>query len=260
MTGLIVSGATVHAGGKTILDSVSLTADPGQLTGLIGPNGAGKSTLMHAALGLTPLASGTITFDGQDLPAMPRRQRAQCAAFVEQSGSTESHLSAHDVVMLARIPFQSMWQSEPSAQDLKIVAEAMHIVGMAGLADRLYRTLSGGEQQRLQIARALAQEPRLLILDEPTNHLDVHAQLSVLHMLQTRAKAGCTILLALHDLNLAASFCDSLVVLHQGTVVAQGAPEQVLTPALLRQVYQVDASLLAHPITGRPLVAFHGPL
>ena len=259
MSGLAVSEVRVTAGGKTILDGVSLSARPGQLTGLIGPNGAGKSTLMRATLGLQALAHGTIRFDGADLPAMSRRDRAKISAFVEQSGTTESHLSAQDVVMLGRIPFQSVWQATPSRDDEHAVAGALEAVNMTGFADRLYQTLSGGEQQRLQIARALAQQPRLLVLDEPTNHLDVHAQLTALALLQSRARAGATVLLALHDLNLAAAFCDSLAVLHGGKVVTQGVPEAVLTPGMLRDVYAVDTSVLRHPMTGRPILAYNAP-
>ena len=259
MSGLAVSEVSVTAGGKTILDGVSLSARPGQLTGLIGPNGAGKSTLMRATLGLQALAHGTIRFDGADLPAMSRRDRAKISAFVEQSGTTESHLSAQDVVMLGRIPFQSVWQATPSRDDEHAVAGALEAVNMTGFADRLYQTLSGGEQQRLQIARALAQQPRLLVLDEPTNHLDVHAQLTALALLQSRARAGATVLLALHDLNLAAAFCDSLAVLHGGKVVTQGVPEAVLTPGMLRDVYAVGTSVLRHPMTGRPILAYNAP-
>ena len=259
MTGLTVSEISVAAGSKTILDGVSLSALPGQLTGLIGPNGAGKSTLMRATLGLQIPSGGTIRFDGEDLPAMPRRDRAKISAFVEQSGTTESHLSGRDVVMLGRIPFQSVWQATPSAEDRLAVADALEAVNMTSFADRLYQTLSGGEQQRLQIARALAQQPRLLVLDEPTNHLDVHAQLTALALLQKRARAGATVLLALHDLNLAAAFCDSLVVLHRGKVVAQGVPDAVLTPRMLRDVYEVDASVLRHPATGLPILAYNAP-
>jgi iron complex transport system ATP-binding protein len=260
VSGLAVTGLGVQAGGKTILESVSLSAAPGQLTGLIGPNGAGKSTLMRAALGLQPFNSGTILFNGQDLPAMPRRTRAQMCAFVEQSGSTETHLLARDVVMLGRIPFQSVWQALPSTQDEQAVASALEAVDMTSFAGRLYHTLSGGEQQRLQIARALAQQPHFLVLDEPTNHLDVHAQLTTLALLQERAKSGATVLLALHDLNLAASFCDSLVVLHRGAVITQGTPDAVLTPQLLRDVYAVDVSVLRHPVSGRPILAHNAPL
>ncbi|SEQ49542.1 iron complex transport system ATP-binding protein [Devosia sp. YR412] len=259
MSGLSVSNLSVTLGEKAILRDVSLSAAPGQLTGLIGPNGAGKSTLMRALLGLTPLTSGAVTFDDTDLLAMPRRTRAQLAAFVEQSGSTDARLAVHEVVMLGRIPFQSVWQSMPSSADTAEADAALAAVHMSAFATRLFHTLSGGEQQRALIARALAQQPRLLILDEPTSHLDVHAQLTILDLLRRRAQAGATVVLALHDLNLAAAFCDSLVVLHDGHRTGQGSPEQVLTPALLRAVYGVDATLLKHPKTGRPLIAYDLP-
>ena len=259
MSGLVVSGLNVLLGGRTILSNVALTAPPGTMTGLIGPNGAGKSTLMRAMLGLTPLTSGSVLFNRTNLLAMPGRSRAQLAAFVEQSGSTDARLTVRDVVMLGRIPFQSVWQSMPSLADMDEADSALLAVEMTDFADRLFHTLSGGEQQRVLIARALAQQPRLLILDEPTSHLDVHAQLTTLDLLRRRAQAGATVVLALHDLNLAAAFCDELVVLHDGKQVAQGSPEQVLTPALLRTVYGVDATLVKHPTTGRPLIAYDLP-
>ena len=257
--GLSVRGVSVQLGAQTILDAVDLTAEPGMITGLIGPNGAGKSTLLHAILGLAPIESGTVLFGGADLLAMPRRSRAQFAAFVEQSASTDARLTAHEVVLLGRIPFQTVWQVSPSAEDTGLADSALADVDMPGFADRLYHTLSGGEQQRVQIARALAQQPRLLLLDEPTSHLDVHAQLATLGLLRQRAKAGGTVLLALHDLNLAAGFCDALVLLRDGKVVASGAPEQVLTPALLRSVYDVEVTVLRHPGNGRPLIAYDLP-
>jgi iron complex transport system ATP-binding protein len=258
-TGLQVDAVTVRAGPAVLLDAVSCRADAGRLTGLIGPNGAGKSTLMRAALGLLPLQGGRISFAGADLPGMNRRVRAQLSAFVEQSGAAEVQLTAREVVTLGRIPFQSIWQAAPSPSDDLAVEAALADVGMGGFAERYYHTLSGGEQQRLQVARALAQEPQVLILDEPTNHLDVQAQLSILGLLRRRARAGATVLLALHDLNLAAAFCDELIVLHQGHLVTQGAPEAVLTPALLNDVYGVRASLLRHPGTGRPMIAYDMP-
>ncbi|MET3925226.1 ATP-binding cassette domain-containing protein [Devosia sp. 2618] len=257
--GLVISNLTVRLGERPILSSVDLQAKPGQVTGLIGPNGAGKSTLMRASLGLTPSEAGSITFDGQDILALPRRTRAQFAAFVEQSSTTDARLSARDVVMLGRIPFQSVWQSGPAPEDAAIADSAIAAVQMGGFEQRLYHTLSGGEQQRIQLARALAQQPRLLILDEPTSHLDVQAQLSAFNLLRQQAKSGVTVLVAVHDLNLAAAFCDQLVVLHQGRQVATGTPEQVLTPDLLRTVYQVDATLLRHPRDGRPIIAYDLP-
>ncbi|HEY0032292.1 MAG TPA: ATP-binding cassette domain-containing protein [Devosia sp.] len=260
MTGLEVLAATVSINGKMLIDGVTFTAAPGQLTGLIGPNGAGKSTVLRAVLGLQAMTSGTIRFAGADLPSMPRRERARFSAFVEQSATTDTHLSGRDVVMLGRIPFQSAWQSTPSPEDEHAVTSALETVVMGDFGARAYQTLSGGEQQRLQIARALAQEPRLLLLDEPTNHLDVNAQLATLSLMRERAKIGSTILLALHDLNLAATYCDALVILHRGKVAACGAPDEVLTPDLLREVYQVNADVLRHPRTGRPILAYHSPL
>ena len=257
--GLSVRGVSVRLGAQTILDAVDLTAEPGMVTGLIGPNGAGKSTLLRAILGLAPIESGTVSFGGTDLLAMSRRSRAQFATFVEQSADTDARLTAREVVLLGRIPFQTVWQVSPSAEDTGLADAVLAAVDMLAFADRLYHTLSGGEQQRVQIARALAQQPRLLLLDEPTSHLDVHAQLATLALLHQRARAGGTILLALHDLNLAAGFCDALILLHDGRQVAAGPPEQVLTPALLRAVYGVDVTVSRHPRNGRPLIAYDLP-
>lgn len=256
--GLVANGVAVELGGQSILDGIDMAAPIGQVTGLIGPNGAGKSTLLRAILDLVP-ATGSVSFDGTDLFALPRRARAQFTAFVEQSSDTDARLTAREVVLLGRIPFQSIWQVAPSSTDLARAEAALAAVDMTTFADRLYHTLSGGEQQRIQIARALAQQPRLLLLDEPTSHLDVHAQLAMLDLLRRHARKGAAVLLALHDLNLAAGFCDSLVVLHSGRVAAAGAPSDVLTPALLRQVYGVDATILRHPADGRPLIAYDLP-
>ncbi len=258
-SGLSVRGVSVQLDGQAILDAVDLTAQPGTITGLIGPNGAGKSTLLRAILGLAPIAGGSIAFDGTDLLALPRRSRAQFTAYVEQSVGTDARLTAREVVLLGRIPFQTVWQVSPSPEDTSLADAALAAVDMITFADRLYHTLSGGEQQRIQIARSLAQQPRLLLLDEPTSHLDVHAQLATLGLLQQRAKTGCTVLLALHDLNLAAGFCDALILLHDGKMVASGAPDQVLTPDLLRSVYGVEVTVLRHPMNGRPLIAYDLP-
>ena len=256
--GLAINGVSVHLGGRAIVDSVDMVAPMGQVTGLIGPNGAGKSTLLRAILGLVP-TTGTTRFEGVDLTTLPRRSRARFTAFVEQSSDTDARLTAREVVLLGRIPFQSIWQAAPSPADLVQAEAALTAVDMTAFADRLYHTLSGGEQQRIQIARALAQQPRLLLLDEPTSHLDVHAQLAMLDLLRRHARNGAAVLLALHDLNLAASFCDSLIVLQSGQVAAAGAPGEVLTPALLRQVYGVEATILRHPGDGRPLIAYDLP-
>jgi iron complex transport system ATP-binding protein len=256
MSGLMVNTVEVRAGERTILTGASFAAPARAVTGLIGPNGAGKSTLIGAVLGLRRVASGSIEFDGNDLPGMSPADRARLCAYVEQFATTTERLTVRDVVSLGRVPFQSTWQTAPTAADQAIVTAALDDVGMSAFAGRHYHTLSGGEQQRVQIARALAQEPRLLLLDEPTSHLDIQAQLLVLDLLQRRARAGCTIVLVMHDLNLAARYCDHLVVLHAGKVVAAGPPRDVFTPDLILGVYGVRATIVTLPGNPHPLVVY----
>jgi len=256
MSGLVVESATVLVGKRTILNGASLSAPAGAITGLIGPNGAGKSTLIATVMGLRRLASGSITFSGAEFLAMLAARRAKLCAHVEQFATTTERLTVRDVVALGRVPFQSDWQGAASLQDAAIVDAALDELGMSSFADRLYHRLSGGEQQRVQIARALAQQPRLLLLDEPTSHLDIKAQLLVLDVLRRRAQAGCTVVLAMHDLNLASRYCDHLVLLDEGMVVAEGTPAAVLAPALLRRVYGVEATVLTVPGKAYPVVIY----
>jgi len=260
VSGLAVSGATLAADAKRILDQVGLSIQPGRLTALIGPNGAGKSSLLRLILGLEPSGSAEVTFEGENLLVLSRQQRARIAAFVEQSVTSDTQMDARSVVALGRIPYQTIWSTSVGREDDAIIDDALRLVGMETMAQRKYQTLSGGEQQRLHIARALAQQPKLLLLDEPTNHLDVHAQLSILGLLRRKAQEGMTILVALHDLNLAAGFFDHLVVLKDGRVFADGPPSHVLTPELLRSVYRVEASVITNPSTGRPLIAYSHPI
>jgi iron complex transport system ATP-binding protein len=256
MSGLVVSAIDVRAGGVRILSGVTFHSPAAAVTGLIGPNGAGKSTLIGAAVGLRPVTTGSIDFQGSELPLMRPADRARLLAHVEQEASTSERLTVRDVVALGRIPYQSSWQSAPSASDEQVVAGALAELGLEALAGRLYHSLSGGEQQRVQLARALAQEPRLLLLDEPTSHLDIQAQLLVLELLRRRAEAGNTVLVALHDLNLAARFCDHLVVMRGGRVFAEGTPRVVLTAELLREVYGVHAAIVELPGSAYPLVVY----
>jgi iron complex transport system ATP-binding protein len=257
--GLIVSGATYRVPGRTLLDHVHFCAPARKITGLIGPNGSGKSTLLRGVLGLLPLTGGTSLFDGSDMLSMPRRERARVAAFVEQGSSTESRLSVLEVVLLGRIPFQSVWASDHTARDLSLAKSALARVDMGAFCDRPYHQLSGGEQQRVQIARALVQEPRLLILDEPTSNLDVHAQLLVFKLLRQVSYGGATVIVALHDLNFASENCDHLLLLDQGRKLAEGAPAEVLTPALLRAAYGVVATPVARGPGEAPLITFSLP-
>ena len=259
MSGLVVSNLTMVAGGLAIVAGAGLSAHAGEITGLVGPNGAGKSTLLSGALGLRPTASGAVRFCGSDLLAMPRRQRAQIAAYVEQAANTEDRLTVADVVGLGRMPFQSVWQDAGAqATDADIIAQALDDVGLGALAQRLYTSLSGGERQRVHLARALAQQPQLLVLDEPTSHLDIHAQIEVLDLLKRSANAGATVLIALHDLNLAMRYCDRLAVMQSGKVVAEGTPDAVLTADLLDRVYGVAARRIEDPQTGAPVIVYDG--
>jgi iron complex transport system ATP-binding protein len=164
-------------------------------------------------------------------------------------------LAVHDAVGLGRTPHRSTWAGE-TEHDRQVVAAALAAVELTDLAERSLETLSGGERQRVHLARALAQEPELLLLDEPTNHLDVHAQLAALTLLRRLADDGLTALVALHDLNLAAAYCDHVVLLDAGRVAAAGPVEQVLVPEVIDPVYRVSTTVLRHPATGRPVLSF----
>ncbi|MDO5659157.1 MAG: ABC transporter ATP-binding protein [Paracoccus sp. (in: a-proteobacteria)] len=237
--------------GRAVVSGVDLSVAPGETLGLIGPNGSGKSTLLRLLAGLARGASGQVTLDGTDLRRLPRRRIAQVMAVVEQQTDTTEALRARDVVELGRTPFLSAL-SPFSAKDAAIVARALETVGMSHLADAPWATLSGGERQRIQIARALAQEPRILLLDEPTNHLDIHHQLALLRMVDD---LPVTVVIALHDLNQAMG-CDRLAVMEAGRMVALGPPRDVLTPDRLRRIFRIDARLLTDPTDAATLFRF----
>jgi iron complex transport system ATP-binding protein len=238
-----------------VIDGVDVDLPVGSFGAVIGPNGAGKSTLLQLLVGTLPVDSGAVLFDGADLLALRRRDRARMVALSEQHGDGDTGLRVNDVVMLGRTPHIGRWASE-GPTDRQVVADALTAVGMSAFADRPFDTLSGGERQRVQLARALAQQPRLLLLDEPTNHLDVRAQLSLLSLVRAQTAAGITAVAALHDLNIAAAYADTVIVLGDGRVVAAGPAASVLTGELIGDVYGVRADVLRHPRTGRPLIAF----
>jgi len=258
MSGLSSERLSIRAGGRLIVDGVDCTVAPGSLTALIGPNGAGKSTLLRALAAVERPESGTVSFDDRDLFGLPRRERARLVALVEQDAATELALTVESVVSLGRVPHLSVWQPMDAASRA-VVDSAIAAVGMREFARREFVTLSGGERQRVLLAKAIAQEPALLLLDEPTNHLDIRAQLATLALLRDIATAGTTVLAALHDLTLAAAWCDSVIVLHEGRVVAAGPTDATLTPALIREVYGVDATVLKHPDSGRSVIALDLP-
>ncbi|MEV0173809.1 ABC transporter ATP-binding protein [Streptomyces sp. NPDC050803] len=243
-----------RADGRFILDDVTLAPEPGSTVGLLGPNGSGKSTLLRLLAGLLAPTAGVVTLDGEPLAGLLRREIARRLAVVEQQADTQVELTVLDVVRLGRVPHRRAW-TPASAHDERAVRAALERTGLTDRAEQPWHTLSGGERQRVQIARALAQEPRELLLDEPTNHLDIHHQLDLLALV---TDLPVTTVVALHDLNLAAMYCDRVVVLRTGRVVAAGPPAEVLTEQLIADVYGVRAAVTREG--DRPHVRFLGTL
>ncbi|MDR6759149.1 iron complex transport system ATP-binding protein [Mycoplana sp. BE70] len=235
------------AGEAVIIDGVTLTIEKGKVLGLLGPNGSGKSSLLRLIARLRKVQSGVIRLGNDDVSTISRHELARRVAFVEQQSTTETQLTVRDVVRLGRTPHLSAWSSW-NVQDDAAVQRALSSVGMQDRAGQLWQTLSGGERQRAHIARALAQSPSELLLDEPTNHLDIQHQLEILSLV---SKLDLTCVVALHDLNLAAMFCDSLAVLQHGKVVASGAPEDVLTEELVGKVFGVRAHVAKSAVHDR---------
>ncbi|WP_433328301.1 ABC transporter ATP-binding protein [Spirillospora sp. CA-294931] len=237
---------TVVIGGRTLVDEVSLEAAPGEVVGLVGPNGAGKSTLLRTFYRALRPTSGRVLLGGEDVWRMPVRRAARRLAAVLQEAPGEFDLTVYDVVAMGRTPHKRAFQGD-DRDDRAIVMEALDVLDAAPLAPARFDRLSGGEKQRVLIARALAQRTGTLVMDEPTNHLDLRHQLDALRLV---GGLGATAVIALHDLNLAAAFCDRLLVLDGGRAVAAGPPGEVLTPELLAEVYRVEAEVSAHPRTG----------
>ncbi|WP_215450397.1 ABC transporter ATP-binding protein [Streptomyces sp. ATCC 21386] len=232
--------------GHRLLDNIEMAAHDGKIVGLLGPNGSGKSTLLRLLAGLRRPDTGTIHFDDTSLHDLSRRVRARRLAVVEQDVSAHNHVNVRQVVELGRTPFRGRFDAL-TEQDRRIVDAALERTDITGKQYQSWHTLSGGEKQRAQLARALAQEPQEILLDEPTNHLDIRHQLELLDLL-TSLEVTCVV--ALHDLNLAARYCDHIVVLDHGEVAAAGAPEAVLTRDLIQSVYGVDVLVDREHTTG----------
>jgi iron complex transport system ATP-binding protein len=250
-----LEGVQVRIDSVTIVDGIDLIAKSGQMLGLVGPNGSGKSTILRSIYRAIRPSLGVVHLDDDDVWRLSTRQSAQRSAVVAQEAPAEFDLTVTEVVAMGRTPHKRLLERD-SAEDARIIADGLARVEMADLAHRLFATLSGGEKQRVLVARALAQQSRVLILDEATNHLDIHAQLGLMELVRG---LGVTVIAALHDLNLAASYCDAVCLVNHGAVVAVGPVSDVMTPERLAEVFGVKAHCGVHPITGRPLLTF-GPL
>ncbi|MEV1295874.1 ABC transporter ATP-binding protein [Pseudonocardia sp. NPDC049635] len=253
--GLELKGISVVAGGREIVRELSLDVATGTVVGLVGPNGSGKSTALRCIYRALRPVRGTVRLDGDDLAESGLRENARRVAAMTQDHGSDLDFTVTELVSLGRAPHLAGRRS-PGPEDARICTEAMARVGVSHLADRGVLTLSGGERQRVLAARALAQTPEVLVLDEPTNHLDIAHQLGLLAALRD---AGLTVLVVLHDLNLAAAACDRVGVLDDGRLVAAGTPEQVLTPELVQRVFGVRADVVAHPLTGAPRLLYALP-
>lgn len=248
-----------YAGGAPVIDDVSLQLARGEMLALLGANAAGKSTLVRLAAGLLPPARGRVLLDGRDLAKVGRTGLARRVAVVPQSPSLPPAFTVRELVLMGRTPYLGFLARE-SARDLAIAERALERVNARALADRRLGELSGGERQRALVALALAQETDVLLLDEPTAHLDLAHQIALLDLTRGLAREqGLAVLAALHDVNLAAAYCDELAFLSRGRLIARGAPRDVLTGSTLREAYGLSFALVEHPQTGRPVALLPAP-
>lgn len=248
MTALELSDITVQRGGRTLIEAVSCQVSAGELVGLIGPNGAGKSTLIQAIAQLIPY-HGAMRWHGKPLEHLTARERARQIAYLSQDDRVQWPISVADLVALGRHPYRGGWwrgAGQTRAADQQAIEAALHATDVWTLRERASDTLSGGERARVRLARALAVEAGLLLADEPVAALDPRHQLEVMTVLRTQAQRGASIIVVLHDLTLASRFCDRLVLLNGGRVIATGAVERVLSAASLQQAYGIGAVMGEH--------------
>jgi len=248
-----LDGVAVDLGGRRIVEGVDLGVDAGEFLALVGPNGAGKTTTLRTVNGVLAPASGTVTVDGRPVPALSARETARLVATVPQETALGFDFDVRSLVEMGRTPHRARFARTGEA-DREAVERAMDRAGVAALADRPVGTLSGGERQRVLLARALAQETPALVLDEPTANLDVNHQVRTLGLVRDLVDEGRTAVAAIHDLDLAARFCDRMAVLAGGGVAACGPPGAVLTDETVEWAFDVPARVVDHPVTGTPSV------
>lgn len=244
---LKIEDLRVSIGTSEIVKGVFINVSEHRFVGLLGPNGSGKSTLLKAVYRVLKPSGGVVLMNGKDIARIPEKERARDMAVVSQFNQVSFEFTVQDIVMMGRTPHKKRLERE-TAEDYRIVSEALKQVGMEEYSKRKFSTLSGGEKQRIILARALAQEPKILILDEPTNHLDIKYQLQVLSIVK---KLNICVLAALHDLSLAAMFCDELYMLKGGNIMEKGKPEEVITSEMIQEIYDVTASVVTDPETGQ---------
>lgn len=252
MFSLRVCGVTLGYGNRIVLRDIDLEVKPGEMVGIIGPNGCGKSTLIRGITRLITPRSGQIFINGQNIAKMSRGDLARVIAVVPQNPALPELFTAFEVVLMGRTPHLSRFGYE-GERDLAITWRAMEATQTIAFAERRVGELSGGEKQRLTIARALAQQPEVILLDEPTAHLDISHQIETLDLFRELClERGLVAVAASHDLNLAAQYCDRLVMLSQERIYCQGTPRQVINPQNIKQVYGAEVYVYPHPVNNLP--------
>jgi iron complex transport system ATP-binding protein len=242
-------GVSLRFGARYVVEGLSLETRSGELVGVIGPNGAGKSSFLRLLACLLPPDTGVILIEGHDVARCPPGDVARRVASVPQNTTIDFAFAAREIVLMGRHPHLGRFAVE-SERDLQIVEHAMAQTGTVAFAERSIATLSGGERQLVLIAKALAQQPHVLLLDEPVASLDIRHQLDVLNLVRRQVVEGVATIVVLHDLNLAARFCDRLILMAHGRILAMGTPSEVLTEATLRAAYRVHARIGIDPATG----------
>ncbi|MBQ4782583.1 Fe(3+) dicitrate ABC transporter ATP-binding protein FecE [Pectobacterium versatile] len=249
---LTTQNLTAGYGDKRILDGLSLSLPAGKITALLGPNGCGKSTLLKCFAKLLTPESGTIQLNGKSLSMFSARQLSRHLALLPQQHLTPEGITVRDMVAYGRSPWLSLWGrlSPDDRQRVQLAMEKTHIVD---LADKRLTDLSGGQRQRAFLAMLLAQDTPVVLLDEPTTYLDINHQVELMKLLRELNQAGKTVVTVLHDLNQASRYCDHLVMLADGRVMAEGSPHEVMKPELLQRVFSIDAEIHAEPVSGQPM-------
>jgi iron complex transport system ATP-binding protein len=245
---------TIKYGNSTALSDINLSVKPGEIFAVVGPNGAGKSTLISAISGILPIHKGEVVFGRQDLLSLSHAARARILAVVPQARQLGGAFTVSQTVMLGRTAHMN-WLGKPRTADITAVQWAMELTGVVDLAERRNAELSGGEQQRVLLARALAQKTPVLLLDEPTNHLDLQHQINFLSLVRDLTRrVNLTVVMAMHDLNQVSTYANRVAFLVAGRILAQGAPREVLTTENILAAYQVPVEIMHHPQYQTPFI------
>ncbi|MCY1718730.1 ABC transporter ATP-binding protein [Prolixibacteraceae bacterium Z1-6] len=240
--------------GKFVLEDVSFQISKGDFVGIIGPNGSGKTTLFKGISGELPALSGSSKLNGKNLQKMGLKEKATNLAVVTQTIEIGS-MTVEEYVLMGRIPYRNQFQFFETAEDIAIAEKYMELTGVTRLRHKFMNALSGGEQQLAGIARALTQEPQLLLLDEPTSHLDITHQVQILNLIRRLSRElGLTVLMIIHDLNLAGEYCDSLIMMQHGRMRKKGVPAEVLNYKDIEAVYDTVVITRINPVSGKPVV------